>query len=312
MIKFLKKYFFILGIILFLIILSRINIGKLFQNIEKINPLYLILAFLTTIPMIFSKALCWNYIKRQQGIKYGLKDSLLMYYSCIYLGFITPGKLGELAKAVYLKKDGHPLGGSLVSVVLDRVSDIVFLLAFVFVGSLFYLSMFQKQVLILISGLIISVILLLVFIKTGLVKWALIKAFNVFIPEKYKKSWQINSQDFINSLKIYKLKHYSIIFAITTFSWLFYYLQMGLLAHGLGIKIPFVYLAVSVTAAGLITLIPISLFGIGTRDATLILLFSPFLIPKEQIIVFSALILFLTAAVSLMGLICWLIKPIKI
>ena len=297
---------------MFLIILSRINIGKLFQNIEKINPLYLILAFLTTIPMLFIKAICWNYIKRQQGIKYSLKDSLLMYYSGIYLGFITPGKLGELAKAVYLKKDGHSFGKSLVSVVLDRVSDIIFLLAFVFVGSLFYLSMFQKQVLILISGLIISVVLLLVFIKIGLVKWALIKAFNILVPEKYKKSWQINSQDFINNLKIYKLKHYLIIFAITTFSWLFYYLQMDLLTHGLGMKIPFVYLAVSVTAAGLITLIPISLFGIGTRDATLILLFSPFLIPKEQIIVFSALILLLTTAVSLMGLIAWLIKPIKI
>jgi len=297
---------------LFLIILSRINIGKLFQNIEKINPLYLILAFLTTIPTIVNKAICWNYIKRQQGIKYSLKDSLLMYYSGIYLGFITPGKLGELAKAVYLKKDGHSLGKSLVSVVLDRASDIIFLLAFIFVGSLFYLSMFQKQVLILISGLIISVVLLLVFIKIGLVKWALIKAFNILVPEKYKKSWQINSQDFINNLKIYKLKHYSVIFAITIFSWLFYYLQMDLLAHGLGMKIPFVYLAVSVTAAGLITLIPVSLFGIGTRDATLILLFSPFLIPKEQIIVFSALILLLTTAVSLMGLIAWLIKPIKI
>lgn len=297
---------------MFLIILSRINIGKLFQNIEKINPLYLILAFLTTIPTIVNKAICWNYIKRQQGIKYSLKDSLLMYYSGIYLGFITPGKLGELAKAVYLKKDGHSLGKSLVSVVLDRASDIIFLLAFIFVGSLFYLSMFQKQVLILISGLIISVVLLLVFIKIGLVKWALIKAFNILVPEKYKKSWQINSQDFINNLKIYKLKHYSVIFAITIFSWLFYYLQMDLLAHGLGMKIPFVYLAVSVTAAGLITLIPVSLFGIGTRDATLILLFSPFLIPKEQIIVFSALILLLTTAVSLMGLIAWLIKPIKI
>jgi len=28
-----------------------------------------------TIPTLFNKALCWNYIKRRQGIKYSLKDS---------------------------------------------------------------------------------------------------------------------------------------------------------------------------------------------------------------------------------------------
>ena len=127
---FLKKYSFLLGLVLFIIILSKSNLSGIFQNIKNINPFYLILASLVSFPMLFNKALCWNYIKRQQGIKYNLKNSFLMYCSGLYIGILTPGRLGEIAKALYLKKDGYSTGKSLVSAILDRLTDFVFLLIF--------------------------------------------------------------------------------------------------------------------------------------------------------------------------------------
>lgn len=311
-IKFFRKYLFLLGLILFALILSRSNLGEIFQSIKNVSYFHLILAILIIFPMLFNKALCWNYIKKQQGIKYSFKDSFLMYCSGLYIGILTPGRLGEMAKAIYLKKDGYSLGKSLVGVFLDRLSDFVFLLVFIFLGSLFLLTVFQKQILILIGGLLIAVSLIIIFFKVGLIRWAFNKAIRVFIPEKYQNSWKINFQEFTNDLKIYKLKNYLIILLITAFSWLFYYLQMYILAKGLNINVPLLYLAISVTIAGFIALIPISISGIGTRDAALILLFAPFLIAKEQVIAFSALILLMILFGALIGLICWLIKPITL
>lgn len=310
--NFLKKYSFIFGLILFLIILSKVDLEEVFQNIKNINSFYLILALLMTFPTIFNKALCWNYIKKQQGIKYSLKNSFLMYCSGIYVGLITPGRIGEVAKALYLKKDGYSMGKSLVSAILDRLTDFVFLLIFLLFGSLFFLTIFQKQILILILGIIISIFLFVIFLKIGLIKFVLKKLFYILIPQKHQMSWKTNFQDFVDGLKIYKFKNYLIIFLITAFSWIFYYLQMYLLAKGVGLSVPFLYLAIAVTVAGFITLIPISISGIGTRDAALIILFSPFLIAKEQIIAYSALILFMVLWGALIGLICWLIKPIRI
>ena len=60
-------------------------------------------------------------------IKYSLKDSFLMYCSGLYLGVVTPGRMGEIAKALYLKKDGYSMGKSLVGAVLDRLADFIFL-----------------------------------------------------------------------------------------------------------------------------------------------------------------------------------------
>jgi len=306
-----KKYSFILGLILFIVILSNSNLGEIFQNIKSFNLFYLILAILPAFPMLFTKSLCWNYIKKQQGIKYNLRDSFLMYCSGLYIGLLTPGKLGEITKALYLKKDGYSMGKSLVSVILDRLSDFAFLLIFISIGSLFFFTVIQKQVLILVLGIITSILLLIIFLKIGLIKLILNKLFDVFVSRKYQKSWKINFRDFINDFKIYKLKHYLIIFLITTSSWLFYYLQVYILAKGLNIHVSLLYLAISVTIAGLITLIPVSISGIGTRDAALILLFAPFLIAKEQVIAFSSLILLMSLSAAFIGLVCYLIKPIK-
>lgn len=310
--KFIKNYSYLLGILLFIFILTKVDFNNLWQNIKTIKPIYLVVALLLDFPMMFIKSLCWNYIKKQQGIIYNLKDSFLMYCSSLYVGGFTPGKFGEVAKVFYLKKDGYSMGKSLVNVILDRFSDFVFLLLFISLGSLFFLAVLQKQVLIIIFGLIISISVLMVFIKIGLVKWFLNKVFQFLVPQKYQKSWRINFQDFLNDIKIYKTKNYLIIFLITTFSWLFYYLQMYILARGANITdIPFLYFAITVTVAGFIALIPVSISGIGTRDAALIFLLAPFLIAKEQVIVFSALILLMYLFTSLTGLICWFIKPIK-
>jgi len=311
-IDFLKKHTLFFGIILFVLILFKSDVGEISKNIKNVNLAYLALAILLSFPIIFNKSLCWNYIKKQQKIKYSLKNSFLMYCSGLYIGLLTPGKLGEVTKALYLKKDGYSMGKSLVSTALDRFSDFVFLLVFIFIGSLFLLPVLQKQIFLLIGIIALFIVLFLLLLKTGLTKWFLSKMFQIFIPEKYQKSWKINFQDFINDFKIYRLKHYLIIFFITAFSWLFYYLQMYILAKGLNIHIPLLYLAISVTVAGFITLIPISIFGIGTRDTALILLFAPFLIAKEQVIAFSALILLMSLFVAFVGLICYLIKPIRI
>jgi uncharacterized protein (TIRG00374 family) len=310
-IDFLKKHLSFIGITLFVFILFKSNLGEILKNIKNVNFSYLILAAALALPMFLNKAWCWNYIKRKQGIKYNLKDSFLMYCSGIYVGILTPGRMGELTKALYLKRDGYSMGRSLVSVVLDRISDFVSLLTFILLGSLFFITVFQKQILTLILGIIIFIILFVIFLKTGLIRWSLKKLFYIFVPEKYQKSWKINFQDFVDDFKIYKFKNYLVILIISIFSWFFYYLQTYILSKAINIDVPFLYLAITVTTAGLITLIPISFAGIGTRDAALILLLAPFSVLKEQAILFSALILLMSLFAALIGLICWLYKPIR-
>lgn len=312
MLHYIKKYSYLFGILLFLLILLRTDFLSLLEIIKSIKISYIILASVLSFLMLLSQTWGWNYLKKKQNISYAVKDSFLMYGAGVYIGLLTPGRLGEITKALYLKKDGHSMGKSLVSVIVDRIFDFGFLFCFAFFGSIFFLNLFQKQILILIISLGAFIALFIFLLKIGLIKFALKKFFYIFIPQKYQKSWKINFQDFIDGIRVYKLSHYVISFFITSLSWIIYYIQIYILAKGIGIAtVPFLYLAISVTVAGFITLIPVSISGIGTRDATLILLLAPFAILKEQAIILSTSILLITVFIALIGLICWLIKPIR-
>jgi glycosyltransferase 2 family protein len=301
-----KKYSYLLGLILFAIIILKMNPGKFWQGIENIKISWIIFASLAIFPVILTKVWCWGYILRTQGIRYNFKDAFLMYHSGIYLGILTPGRIGEAAKVFYLKRDGYSFGKSLVSIILDRLTDLIFLLGFVFFGSLFFFAIYRKEIMVFFGGLVVISFLMALFMRRGVIKWILKKVFNFFVPKNKQGLWKINFYDFINDLKIYNLKNYVVIMLITTLSWFAYFFQMYLLAQGVGINVPIVYFSIAITITGLLTIIPLSIAGIGTRDAALIFLLSPFLILKERIIVFSSLILSMSLLTALMGFFCFL------
>lgn len=310
--NFFKNYYFLIGLIIFILIISRIDLLNLLNVFKNINYLYLILASVLAMPLLFIKGYRWNYLKKKQKIYYALKDSVLMYGSGLFMGILTPGRIGDLSKVIYLKNNHYSIGKSFVSVILDRVFDLLFLIAFGCLGIFIFFPIFQNFALFLILGLFFFLIIVVILLKNNLIQFFFKKIFVFFIPTKYQKAWKINFYDFIQDLKAYKAKDHLFVFLITVFSWLIYYIQMFLLARSVNINISFLYIAIAVTIANFITLLPISILGIGTRDGILILLFSTFSIANETTISFSALILLMVILMSLIGFYCWTVKPIRL
>ena len=311
-ISFIKKYSFLVGFFLLIFVIYRLDLEAFFLALKKINYSLLILAMLLTLPIILCKAWRWNYLKKNQGINYKLSGSFLMYGVSMAIGLLTPGRIGEVSKIAYLKNDGCSTGQSLVSVVMDRLLDLLFLMFFGYLGIIFFFGFFEKITLIY-SIIIFSIIGLVFIIKKRLYYKLIKKIFSIIIPQKYQKLWRIHFRDFFNGIKSYSKKNYFYCFLITLFSWLIYYLQIYLFAKSIWlIKIPFIYLAIAVTVSGFITLLPVSFLGIGTRETTLILLLSPLAINPERIILLSELILLDFLVIGIIGAISWIFKPLPL
>ena len=306
-----KKYSYFLGLVLFIFILLKVDLGAAWQSAKNIKFIYILIASLATFPTLIVRTWCWNYILKKQNINYSLKDTFLMYCSGMYLSIPTPGKIGEFAKAFYLEKDGHSFGKSMAGMILERLIDVVLLSSFVFIGSVFFATVYLKQAIFLFFGLVIFAIVAIALIKTNAAKWILKKSLSLFAPEKDQNSLEINLRNFTESLKIYGPKEYAFMVFLIAIGWIAYFFQMYILALGIGIHIGPLYLSLAVTIAGLITLIPVSISGIGTRDAVLIVLLAPLAIQKEQAILFSMLILLMILVSAVIGLVCWVIKPIR-
>lgn len=132
-----KKYSFLIGIIIFILIIARLDFRELIIVLSDINYFYLFLGFLLLFPIITTKVYRWNYLMKKQNINYSFKEALLMYGSGMYIGIITPGRVGDFTKIAYLKNDHCSLGKSAVSVILDRVFDLLFLAIFGYLGLFF-------------------------------------------------------------------------------------------------------------------------------------------------------------------------------
>ncbi len=310
--KIIKKYSFLIGLAIFGLIITRLDLSQLTDIFAEINYLYLLLAIAILPPLLAIKAYRWNYLKKKQKIYYSFKESFLIYNVGFYIGMITPARFGEIIKVIYLKKDNHNTGQSLASVVLDRIFDVVFLLFFGSLGMIFFIRLFKEQI-VFIFLFLLFIIILLLLIKSKWHKVFMKKFFYLIVPTKYQKSWKLYHQDFISSIKNYKVKNYIYAFVITFFSWIAYYVMAYFSAKSIDInEISFFVIAVTATISALATMLPISILGLGTREASIILVFSIFGISPETALSFSFLILFLNILTALIGFASWVIKPIPI
>lgn len=294
------------------LIIYRLNLTAIVWAFKKIDYRLLILALGLAFPLILIKAWRWNYLKKLQGINYGLGNSFLMYGVGAAIGSLTPGRLGEISKIGYLKNDGYSTGQSLVNVIMDRLLDFFFLMILGYSGIIFFFGFFKKLTLIY-SLIMLSIITLAFIIKKRFYNQLIKKIFSLLIPSKYQKLWQVGFNDFSNGIRVYHRKNYFYFSSITLLAWLIYYCQIYLFAKSIGLnEIPLIYLMMAVTVSGFITLLPLSFLGIGTREATLIILLSPLTPNPEIIILLSELILLDFLILGIIGAIFWWLKPLPL
>ena len=131
------------------------------------------------------------------------------------------------------------------------------------------------------------------------------------IPDKFKNSLISFYEDFLFGIRKLNINNGILVFILTICSWLLYFELMHLLALSLQIKISYLYVGTCVSISALVAMIPVSIFGIGTRDATLIILFSHINLSKESAVSFSVMFLVIYIANLTVGLLAWFKVPLE-
>ena len=303
---------YLLGFLLLGVILYRLDLAKFKEIFFEADLFWLIFGFSFTLLIMFIRTWRWNYLKKAQNINYSLKDSFLMLGAGLLAGFLTPGRLGEFSKLIYLKNDGYSYSQGAVGVILDRFLDVVFLLFYLGLGAWIFMKDLRGAILTI--GLSLLVIIFLPFLLKKIFGTnpfgSLFSHLACLLPGKYQKLCGEGFKSFFDNLRILKFKNYLVLGVFTVLLWTVYFTQMFVFSKSLNIQISFFYLAFAVTAAGIITMIPISFSGIGTRDLILIAFFSFVLLSGESAVALSTLILGTHIVAALIGWFCWLKKPL--
>ncbi|MEK6914132.1 MAG: lysylphosphatidylglycerol synthase transmembrane domain-containing protein [Nanoarchaeota archaeon] len=291
-----KKYLPVIGIGLFVYILFKVNITNILIEIKNTNIYFLILAVIITFLMMITETTKWFSIARFQNIKIPFKEALKINMIDNYYGFITPSKLGAVIRAEYLKKytEDH-FGKGFFNFVIDKIMDLSSLL---FIAIIFSYN-FRNRLNLPISFFIILFFLFisstLFFIKKERGKIVLRMFYKRLIPENLRSQAKSNFESFYDHVP--KKRYFILFFILNSLNWFVNYLVVYFIGLSLGINLSFIYYVSIMPLATLVSLIPISVAGLGTREASLISLFGLFDIASAKVFSMSLIGLFIAGII---------------
>ena len=302
----------LLGLLLLGVLLWRLDISALTEIIKSSVWQSILLAVMLNVPMVFIKTVRWWYLVRSQNIHYPISKSFLAYFSSIFIGFLTPGRLGELTKAMYISVDSSAsMGRAFSSVLADRLFD---LCALVGVGSAALISVTRLNIwqswagmVLLIGGLTLALVLLIT--DQG---FALMRNCGSPLGQIGRRLFASGSWLFEMRAGLRQLSWLTILISVvlTVIAYAIFFGQCYLLALALRLPVTFASVSYAVALGSLVTLLPISISGIGTRDAAIVAYLGTVGVPSEMALAFSLLV-FLTFYIGggLMGFVAWCIRP---
>lgn len=209
-------------------------------------------------------------------LEFGEANRLLLAASV--LNMVLPSKMGDIAKAYFMRDRGHLSGSlSLSLVVFEKACDMLSLLLWCAFGLMIYT---QKSLLFWVMTGAVTLGLVTGLLLLGSRRFA--KLFFIiaqkFAPKKLKNklmklefSWQ-EIHDYFWRDKVQLLK----ITVTSVFIWFLHLLQIWFFILALKAWAPFVASLALSPLAILAGLLPLTFAGVGTRDAALIAFYQPF------------------------------------
>lgn len=294
----------LLGPALLVLFLLNADLGQLWATMRDALLWPIALSLLLMPPFVIIKSWRWVRIMRELGLSLGLPTACALYTVGLFYGATTPGQAGDLLKAVYLRDRGQPLAPAMLSVVLDRLFDLLVMAALATLG-IFALGQLlpsrQLQALLVVGMGLGLVALTVLLVARGPRQWALTVALPRVAPGLTATLSRWNSE--LGHLEL-RPGPLAAVVAASLASACFTFVRLWLLFLALGLDRVPLYVVIGASALiAVLQVLPISIAGVGVRDAVLIAILLPYGYSAEQAITLSALFLLINLQHILVGFI---------
>jgi hypothetical protein len=302
-----------LGIPLLAVMIWIAGPADLWAVARETRPGWIALAFLLNLPALGLKAFRWWLMVRWQGMRLSFGRAYLAYYSALLVGFLTPGRVGEMVKAFTLKREcGVTFGRGFSSVLADRLFDLYLLLMLGAVG--FVRFSFVDDIGGW-GGFALACAALLVplfFLRESSARWLGRRLAALPLLRRKRELILGKVDDFAGGLTALTPPRIALCALLTVAAYVLFFVQCMMCAWALGFTLDWVDLVLMMAATNLIGFISPFISNIGTREIALTsflaLVTPPF--PMETAVAWGMvqfLVFFFGG--GLIGFICWQISP---
>lgn len=290
-----------ISVILLIFLFKQVEIKALLEVIKNADKLLL---FLCLCLIFFIQILCffrWKMLLNVSGISPPLSRLISPFAGGIFFNLFLPSTIGgdfvrSMDLAIYTKKNKEVVA----TVILDRLSGYIGLVAVALLALIFGRELIQDKIII---QSIFLLALILIFILLILFNKSLYLRINKLLhsPNGGKLRATIES---VHQEMHYFRKHKKIIFHNLLLSFIIQGLSPlsgYIISLSLGLKLNIAYFFIFLPIIGAVTLLPISIGGLGLRDALTIYFFTKLGITKDLSFAMSLLGFFFIAVYAGIG-----------
>ncbi len=278
-----------------------------FANVRMLPFLLLfVLLFLNTA----ISALKWKWLLAADGTVLPLKSLVASYLVGTFFNMFLPSNIGGDAYRVYdIARHSRRTAHSFASVLADRLSGFVALVIIGFAFGLIGLKLLPDPDVLWIPPM---VMLILAFIIGALLQQRLLRRIMEWPVFDRLGKFRVFASGLLDSVQQYQ-RAPRLFSRIMALSFLFQFsviVCIYLLAEALKLDIPFIHLCVIVPFVLLVEALPISIYGLGIRDATYVFFFARMGLPEVHGLTLALAYVLATLLYALSGGLIFIIRPV--
>jgi uncharacterized protein (TIRG00374 family) len=258
----------------------KIDFTKLLAVLKNSDPAWMIASLSLVIPLTMLSARRLQMLL-PQSVRFSFGEANRLILVASVLNMVLPSKMGDIAKAYFIRQQGVLDGSlSLSLVVFEKALDMLSLLAW----CLFGLSLYRdRNATFWVAAFFVTAVFIIGILM--LTSRSMANSFfglaSRLLPVRWKirvegvaVSWQAMQQYFrSDNGRVVRVSGTSL------FLWFLHLLQIWLFIFALKASAPFLANLALAPLAILAGLIPLTFAGVGTRDAALVFFYKPYLTP---------------------------------
>ncbi len=263
----------LVGLLLIAALLYRFDLGEILLNMRSARPRYLALGILAYALTFLVLTVRWRMILSGIGERLPLIEAYQAFAGGVLLSDFTPARIGDLSRPLMVR-DRVDLSRGILSVVIDRYADILTIGLLGTSGLLLFSDMFNFH-------LAVAILLFLAAILSASLFWL-------------KRPFVIKGLEWLGSKRLTQAAHRldeslsaldnlsglmtkSVL--LTMIAWLLHALRLVLIAKSVGYNVPLYMLFFLQPLVSALSLIPITVSGLGLVEGGIAALLSRFDVP---------------------------------
>jgi len=308
-----KKALFkiIFSISLFSYILFKAQITAIGQVIGAANLKYYIVAVLLYIAAQPLRAMRWNMLLHAKGVVVSPVKLLFLCFVGSFFSSILPTIVGgDLVRGYYVFRETNAHDVSFASIIVDRLCGLLVVILFGLAATGYFLAVSGWSSLTIASLVVCGITSLFILLACNyslmarlarlfetVRRWGIVQRLKEIYHAtlQYRSDWPVLARCLVLSV---------------TYEFIIIYLHY-LLAQSLGWRIPFTVFILAVPLITIVSMLPVSVGGLGVREGATVMFFSPYAISAANAVSISLLSYSIALVAGAVGGIAYVFMPLR-